>query len=308
MSSSIALRRSPKPGALTAATLRPPRSLFTTSVASASPSTSSAMIRSGLPVCTTGFQHRQQRLQARQLLLVQEDVGIRPARDHLLGIGDEVRREVAAVELHALDDVELGVEALGLLHRDHAFSCRPSPSRGRSSRRSRRSPLAEMVPTWAISSVVLDLLRLASCAGRWRRWPRPRGRCRASGPSGSCRRRPPWSPRARSPGPARSPSWCRRRPGHRTSWSRPRAPSARPCSRTCRIELDLLGDGDAVLGDARGAERLVDHDVAALRAQRHLDRIGEDVDAAQHAGARVGTETNVLGSHGRAPCWRTRNA
>ena len=53
MSSSIALRRSPKPGALTAATFRPPRSLLTTSVASASPSMSSAMMSSGLPVCTT---------------------------------------------------------------------------------------------------------------------------------------------------------------------------------------------------------------------------------------------------------------
>src|SRR5829696_983262 len=41
MSSSIALRRSPKPGAFTAATFRPPRSLLTTSVASASPSISS---------------------------------------------------------------------------------------------------------------------------------------------------------------------------------------------------------------------------------------------------------------------------
>ena len=53
MSSSMALRRSPKPGALTAATFRPPRSLFTTSVARASPSTSSAMMTSGLPVFTT---------------------------------------------------------------------------------------------------------------------------------------------------------------------------------------------------------------------------------------------------------------
>ncbi len=50
MSSSMALRRSPKPGAFTAATFSVPRSLFTTSVASASPSTSSAMISSGLPV------------------------------------------------------------------------------------------------------------------------------------------------------------------------------------------------------------------------------------------------------------------
>ncbi len=53
MSSSMALRRSPKPGAFTAATLRPPRNLLTTSVASASPSTSSATMSSGLPDCTT---------------------------------------------------------------------------------------------------------------------------------------------------------------------------------------------------------------------------------------------------------------
>ena len=47
MSLSISLRRSPKPGALTAAQWSVPRSLLTTSVASASPSTSSAMMRSG---------------------------------------------------------------------------------------------------------------------------------------------------------------------------------------------------------------------------------------------------------------------
>jgi uncharacterized membrane protein (UPF0182 family) len=33
-------------------------------------------------------------------------------------------------------------------------------------------------------------------------------------------------------------------------------------------KFDLLGDGDAVLGDARGAERFVEDDVAALWAQR----------------------------------------
>ena len=47
MSCNIALRRSPKPGALTAAIFKPPRNLFTTKVASASPSTSSAMINNG---------------------------------------------------------------------------------------------------------------------------------------------------------------------------------------------------------------------------------------------------------------------
>ena len=48
------------------------------------------------------------------------------------------------------------------------------------------------------------------------------------------------------------------------------------------LELDFLGDGDAVLGDGRGAEGLVDDDVAALGAERDLDRVGQDVDATQH--------------------------
>ena len=53
MSPSMALRRSPKPGALTATDLKVPRILLTTRVDRASPSTSSAMISSGLPDCMT---------------------------------------------------------------------------------------------------------------------------------------------------------------------------------------------------------------------------------------------------------------
>ena len=63
------------------------------------------------------------------------------------------------------------------------------------------------------------------------------------------------------------------------------------------LELDLLGDGDAVLGDPGGAERLLDDDVAAFRAERDLHRVGEDVDAAQHAVAGIRVELDVLGSH-----------
>ena len=51
MSCSMALRRSPNPGAFTATDLNVPRILLTTSVDRASPSTSSPMITSGLPVC-----------------------------------------------------------------------------------------------------------------------------------------------------------------------------------------------------------------------------------------------------------------
>src|SRR5262249_14138230 len=55
-------------------------------------------------------------------------------------------------------------------------------------------------------------------------------------------------------------------------------------------ELDVLGDGDTVLGDAGSAERLVEDDIAALRTERHLHGIGEDVDATQHLVACVYAE------------------
>ena len=53
ISSNIALRRSPNPGALTAAMLTTPRILLTTKVARASFSMSSAIINKGLPARAT---------------------------------------------------------------------------------------------------------------------------------------------------------------------------------------------------------------------------------------------------------------
>ena len=49
ISSSIAFLLSPNPGAFTEAIFKPPLSLFTTKVANACPSTSSAIIKSDLP-------------------------------------------------------------------------------------------------------------------------------------------------------------------------------------------------------------------------------------------------------------------
>src|SRR5512133_3373216 len=53
------------------------------------------------------------------------------------------------------------------------------------------------------------------------------------------------------------------------------------------LELDLLGDGDAVLGHERGAELLLDEDVAAFGAEGDLHRVGELVHAAQDGLASV---------------------
>ena len=52
---------------------------------------------------------------------MEQDIGLLELGVHLVGIGDEVGRQVAAVELHAFDDFELRVEALCFLDRDHAL-------------------------------------------------------------------------------------------------------------------------------------------------------------------------------------------
>ena len=61
------------------------------------------------------------------------------------------------------------------------------------------------------------------------------------------------------------------------------------------LELDLLGDGHAVVGDRGGAPLLVEHDVTALGAQGDLDGVGEGVEAALHAAAGLLVEGDDLG-------------
>mmetsp|Transcript_29857 Transcript_29857/g.79462 ORF Transcript_29857/g.79462 Transcript_29857/m.79462 type:complete len:201 (-) Transcript_29857:809-1411(-) len=67
-SCSMALRLSPKPGAFTAATFRPPRSLLTISIARASPSMSSAITSNGF--CTLATCSRIGRMEATEEILL----------------------------------------------------------------------------------------------------------------------------------------------------------------------------------------------------------------------------------------------
>ena len=60
------------------------------------------------------------------------------------------------------------------------------------------------------------------------------------------------------------------------------------------LDFDLTSDRDTVVRDRRSAELLVEHDVAALRAERHLDGVREDVDAALERPARVLIEKQLL--------------
>lgn len=60
------------------------------------------------------------------------------------------------------------------------------------------------------------------------------------------------------------------------------------------VQLDLARDGDTVVGDGGGTELLVDDDVAALGADRHLHRVGKLVDAALKGATGVLVELQDL--------------
>src|SRR6202165_2060537 len=61
------------------------------------------------------------------------------------------------------------------------------------------------------------------------------------------------------------------------------------------LQLDLLGDGNAVVGDRGGAPLLFQDDVAALGAQRHLYRVREGVEAPLEAATGLFVVRNYLG-------------
>ncbi|MNS59742.1 hypothetical protein D3C72_927080 [compost metagenome] len=63
------------------------------------------------------------------------------------------------------------------------------------------------------------------------------------------------------------------------------------------LQFDFLGDGHAVLGHGRGAERALQHDVATLGAQGGLNSVGENIHAADDTHTGVVTEQYLLGSH-----------
>jgi len=77
--------------------------------------------RSGLPSLATFSRNREQVFEAADFLFVIQHIGVFDLGFHRLRIGDEVRREIALVELHALDDFESGFNGLGFFDCDSAI-------------------------------------------------------------------------------------------------------------------------------------------------------------------------------------------
>ena len=121
------------------------------------------------------LEHGQEVLHGRDLRVRDEDVRVLEHDLHAVGVGHEVRRDVALVELHALDELQLHAERLRLLDGDDAVLA-DLVHRVGDDAADGRVVLAEMAATWAISawvSISRDCLTMASTTAR-----RP-CRCRA---------------------------------------------------------------------------------------------------------------------------------
>src|SRR5690348_13564645 len=292
MSVSISLRRSPNPGALTAQTFSVPRSLLTTSVASASPSTSSAMMSRGLLDCATFSRTGSRSFHGGDLLFVHQHVGVLEHRLHLLRISDEVGRQVAAVELHPVHRLERGLEALRLLDGDHAVLAHLVHGVGDFvadllvAVRRDRPHLGDLLPTLGGRGDPLQLLhhqldRLVDAALERHR----------VGPRGD-RLQPFAEDRLRQ-----HRRGGRAVPGDIGGLGRHFLHHLGAHVLDLVLELDLLSDRHTVLGDGRVPELLVDDDVATLRTEGDLHRARELVHAPLEARAGLCIEFEVLGSH-----------
>ena len=66
------------------------------------------------------------------------------------------------------------------------------------------------------------------------------------------------------------------------------------------LKLDLLCDGNTVVGDQRSAELLVEDNVSALRSESDLNRICELIYACEKSGSCICAVKNIL-SHCKSP-------
>src|SRR5664279_2178874 len=237
-----------------------------------------------------GFQERKQFVEVGELLLVDQDVGVVEFDAHLVGVGDEVGRDVAAVELHALDDIEFGFQRLGFLNRDDTLVADLLHGVGKEladlgvAVGGNGADLGDFLVRGDLLGVLdeigddgfhsqidtaLQIHRVHAGGNRLGTFPDDGSGQHGGGGgaiAGSIRRL--------------GGDFAHHLGAHVLELV---------------LKLDFFGDGDAVLGDAGCAERLVEHDVAALRAERHLHRVVENVDAAQHLVPRINAEFNFLG-------------
>ena len=235
------------------------------------------------------LQQRQQILDRRHLRRHEQDVRILEDRFLTLGVGDEVTRDVALVEAHALGQLELQAEGVGLLDGDDTLVADLVHGLG--------DQLTDLGVAGRDGGGGSDLLLGLDLLGRLeqRLGDLLDGLLDAA-------------LQAERVGAGRhvAQALANERLGQHGGGGGAVARdvvgllgdfldqlSADLLVRV--LQLDLLGDGNPIVGDRGGAPLLLQDDVAALGAQRHLYRVGEGVEAPLEAAAGLFVIRNCLG-------------
>src|SRR6266705_2643921 len=238
------------------------------------------------------LKQRQQVADVGNLLVVQKHVGIVEDRHLLLGVVDEIGRQVAPVELHAFDHLELGLQAFAVLDRDHAFLA--------DFLHCVRDDRADFrIGIGGDSAHLGDLLACCAGLGNLFQLLDHRNHRLVDAPlqvhrvhAGSDKLHALLHDRLSEDG-------CRRRAvaGDIGSFGCDFLHHLRAHVLELVLQLDFLGHRHAVLGYRGCAIGAIEDHVAALGAEGHPDRIGEDIDAREHLVARGLMKPDIFGRH-----------
>ncbi len=217
--------------------------------------------------------------------------GSSSTRFHPVRIGDEVRAEIAAVELHALDGLELGAHRLGLFDGDDAVLAdllhrfRDDVADGGIAVRGNRADLGDHVAADRLGELLnLGDNRFHSLLDA----ALQRHRVCARGNSLHAFAEDRLSQDRRGRGAVT---------GDVAGLRRDFAHHLRAHVLERILQLDFFRDRDAVLGDRRAAELLLEHDVAALGTEGYLHSVGELIHTAQDRLAGIFAIDNLFCSH-----------
>src|ERR1700722_971893 len=239
-----------------------------------------------------GFEQREHFADVGDLLVHQQDQRLVELRALALLIVDEVRREIAAVELHALDHFEFVPQALTLFDRDDAFLADLRHGVGDSLAdalvriRRNRADLGDRLRILAGLGKLLQLFggrnhRLIDAALQIHRVRTRSDRLQALTNDGLGEL---------GGGGGAVAGFVGRVGCHFLHHLRAHVLKL-------VLEFNFLGDGDAVFGDGRSAVALVEHGIAALGTQRYLDGIRQNIHTPEHPLPGVVAEAYVFSCH-----------
>ncbi len=242
------------------------------------------------------LQDREQVLDGGDLAVDDQDVGVVEDGLHPLGVGHEVGRDVALVEAHALGELKLEAEGVALLDGDDAFLADLVHRLG--------DDLADGGVAGGDRGGRSDLLLGLDVLGEL-------GQLVGDGGDGGLdaplegHRVGTGRDVAQALTDQRLGQDGRRRravTGHVVGLLGDLLDQLSADLLVRVLELDLLGDAHTIVGDGGRAPLLLEDDVAALRAERHLDGVGEDVHAPLETAARLLVERDNLG-HSALSSW-----